>query len=295
MIKLGAVYPQTEFNGDPAALDRFAREVERMGFDHLLIYDHVVGAVHEGRDPPLMGPYSDAHPFHEPLCALSYVAAITSRIDLVTGILILPQRQTVLVAKQATEVDLLSGGRLQLGVGAGWNYVEYDALGQDFHRRGKRMDEQIVFLRRLWSEPPFSFKGEFDRLDRGHILPRPKRQIPILVGGFVEATYRRAAKLADGFIFALELDGGTLDGWKRLQQLLREEGRPVNGFLAHYNVAGHLGRGATADAGVDLVRRWEDAGGTHANIITMDLGYSELDQHLDHLKSVLDRVRAPVS
>ncbi len=293
-MKLGAVYPQTELNGDPAALGRFAREIEQMGFDHLLIYDHVVSAVHEGRDPPLMGPYTEVHSFHEPLTALAYISGITSKIDLVTGILILPQRQTVLVAKQTTEVDLLSGGRLQLGVGAGWNYVEYEALGQDFHTRGKRMDEQIGYLRQLWSKPPFSFEGRFDRLDRGNILPRPKRQIPILVGGFVEATYRRAARLADGFIFALELDGGTLDGWKMLQGLLGEEDRQVDGFLAHYNVAGNLGNGTTVEGGVELARRWKDAGGTHANIITMGLGYRELDEHLAHLKAVLDRVRAPV-
>jgi probable F420-dependent oxidoreductase len=291
VVKIGAVYPQTELN-DPADLGRFAQAVEQIGFDHMLIYDHVVGAVHEGRDPPLMGPYTEAHPFHEPLTALAYIAGITSRIDLVTGILILPQRQTVLVAKQAAEIDLLSGERLQLGVGIGWNYVEYDALGEDFHTRGKRMDEQIPYLRRLWSEPPFSFEGRFDRIDRGHILPRPRRQIPIHCAGFSEPAYRRAARLADGFIFALDLDGGTLDGWTQMQHLLGEEGRAVAGFRAAYNVAGDLGNGTTIDGGVERVHRWEDAGGTHASIITMGLGYRTLDEHLDHLKAVLDRAGA---
>ena len=154
-MKIGATYPQIELGGDPVAIGRIGRAVEELGYDHLVMYDHVVGAVHENRNPPLWehGPYTDKHPFHDPFVAFGYLAAITKRIELVTGVIILPQRQTVLVAKQATDVDLLSGGRLRLGVGSGWNYVEYDALGEDFAVRGPRLTEQIEYLRMLWSQP----------------------------------------------------------------------------------------------------------------------------------------------
>jgi probable F420-dependent oxidoreductase len=292
-MKIGAVYPQIELNGDPAAFDKIARSVEPMGFDYFLMYDHVVGAAKVPRDPPLWerGPYTDQHPFHEPLVAFGYVAAITQRIELVTGVLILPQRQTVLVAKQAAEIDLLSGGRLRLGVGTGWNYVEYDALGQDFKSRGPRLTEQIQFLRQLWSEPLLTFQGQFDRIDRANIIPRPKRKIPIYCGGFSEPAWRRAAKLADGHMFAGEFEN-ALPAWKRLKELLREAGRPVEGFGAEYLLQDYYARGLSADEAVDTARRWQDEGGTHIAIVTMGRGYRTADEHLDHLNNVHTRLRA---
>jgi len=290
-MKIGAVYPQIELGGDPAALDKIGRTVESLGFDHLVMYDHVVGAVHENRDPPLWGPYTDQDPFHDPLVAFGYLAGITKKIDLVTGILILPQRQTVLVAKQATDVDLLSGQRLRLGVGTGWNYVEYDSLGQDFKTRGARMTEQIQYLRQLWQEAPLTFKGEFDRMERANIVPRPKRQIPIYCGGFAEPAYARAAKLADGFIFAGSLDKMTMPGWDRVRQLLKENGRKVDGFGAQWIVQENKGRGLKIDSVIDELKRWQDAGGTHASIVTMGMGFKTVDQHLDHLAEVRQRAR----
>ena len=209
-MKLGTVYPQIELNGDPEAFRRIGLATEALGYDHFLIYDHVLGAVHEGRDPPLFGPYNETTPFHEPMVALGHLAALTERIELVTGIVILPQRQTALVAKQAAELDLFSGGRLTLGVGTGWNYVEYEALGEDFKTRGRKLDEQIPYLRRLWSEAVVSYQGGFDRVDRAGILPRPRRRIPIWCGGFIEAAYRRAARLADGFVFAMGFEDSNL-------------------------------------------------------------------------------------
>jgi probable F420-dependent oxidoreductase len=185
-MKLGVVYPQTELGGDPDAVLRIGLATEELGFSHLLFYDHVVGAVHEDREPPLRGPYTDDDPFHDPFVALGYLAGMTKRIDLVTGVLILPQRQTVLVARQATDVDLLSGGRLRLGVGTGWNHVEFEALGQDFSSRGRRLDEQIEFLRELWTKPLLTRRGEFDTIDRAAINPRPNRVIPVWIGGFAE-------------------------------------------------------------------------------------------------------------
>src|SRR5271154_5397908 len=135
-MDIGVAYPQIELHGDPIAVGQFGRAVEDLGFDHLLAYDHVLGAVHADRTPKLLGPYTERDPFHDPFVMFAYLAGITERIGFATGILVLPQRQTALVARQAADVDLLSAGRLRLGVGIGWNDVEYQALGQDFTTRG---------------------------------------------------------------------------------------------------------------------------------------------------------------
>lgn len=285
-MKVGAVFPQIELSGDPEALGTFGRAVEEMGYEHLTMYDHVVGAIHEGRDPPLTGPYTQNDPFHDPFVAFGYLAGITSRIRFVTGVLILPQRQTVLVAKQATDVDLLSGGRLCLGVGIGWNYVEYDALGQDFATRGARLSEQIPFLRRLWTESGIDWKGRFDSIDRGNIIPRPKRSIPIFCGGGSSAAYKRAAQLADGFIFAGGNVLNAIPDWKLLQKLLIEAGRPLEGFGAQCQIMNDQFRGLEAPATVDAIRRWEDAGGTHASIVSTGKGFTSARQHIDFLEEV---------
>src|SRR3954447_8311199 len=216
-MHIGVVYPQTELRGDPIAVRTIATAVEDLGFDHLLAYDHVVGAVHADRTPPLTGPYTELDPFHDPFMMFAYLAGITERITFATGVLILPQRQTVLVARQAADLDLLSGGRLRLGVGVGWNPVEYEALGEEFSTRGARQEEQIELLRRLFSEPVVDFAGRFDRVDRASLLPKPARPVPIWLGGGT-AAIERAARLADGFMF---FDSGvdrTVDAWKRLRQ-----------------------------------------------------------------------------
>jgi probable F420-dependent oxidoreductase len=292
-MKIGVVYPQVELDGDPAAVGRLARAVEEMGYDHLVLYDHVVGAVHENRNPPLpkYGPYTDKHPFHDPLIAFGYLAGITHRLEFMTGILILPQRQTVLVAKQATDVDLLSGGRLRLGVGIGWNHVEYDALGQSFRTRGSRLTEQIGYLRRLWTEPLLTFEGEFDSIDRGSILPRPKRSIPIYCAGFSEPAYRRAATLADGFVFASDITSVALPGWRRLKQLLNEADRSIDDFGAEYLLQDKRNIGLAVPDALDNLRRWEDAAGTHAAVVTMGRGFRTIEQHIDHLSEIRQRLR----
>ncbi len=288
-MKIGVVYPQIETGGEPDALDTIGLATEALGFDSLLIYDHVVGAVHEGREPKLWGPYTDKHPFHDPFTAFCYLAGITKRIEFITGVLILPQRQTVLVAKQATDLDLVSRQRLTLGVGTGWNYVEYDALGEDFHKRGRKMDEQIPYLRRLWSEPVVSFEGQFDRIDRGNIIPRPKRQIPIFCGGFGEAPWRRAAKMADGFIFAGGLEEFGIPGVKRMRELLAEEGRSEENFGLHLILQSTRGKGLEVQESVDTLNRWRDLGGTHASISTMSRGYTTPEQHVDYVAEVKSR------
>lgn len=287
-MKVGVVYPQIELGGDPQALHRIGVAVEELGFNHLLMYDHVVGAEHADRDPKLWGPYTEKDPFHDPFVAFAYLAALTKRIELVTGILILPQRQTVLVAQQAADLDLLSKERFRMGVGSGWNYVEYDALGQDFSTRGKRLTEQIGFLRHLWTEPLVTFEGTFDRIERGNINPRPARMIPIWVGGFSEPAFRRGGTIGDGFIFAGPLEGngglvgGVLDGWMRVQHHLQENGRAVEGFGADYVMTGTSNMNDT----VDTMRRWQDAGGTHASVVTMGLGLETTEAHLDYIAAL---------
>ena len=202
---------------------------------------------------------------------------------------ILPQRQTVLVAKQATDLDLFSRQRLTLGVGTGWNYVEYDALGEDFHTRGKKMDEQIPYLRRLWGEPLLSFNGRFDKMERGNIVPRPKRQIPIFCGGFGEAPWRRAAKMADGFIFAGGLEEFSLPGIARIREMLAEEGRTEDGFGTHLILQSPKGRGPDVQEALDTFLRWRDEGGTHASISTMSRGYQTAQEHVDFVAEVIQR------
>ncbi len=294
-MRIGAVYPQIELRGDPAALAAVGCAVEALGYEHLTLYDHVAGAVRENRKPPLLGPYSEQDPFHDPFVAFGYLAGITQRIELVTGILILPQRQTLLVARQAADVDLLSGGRLRLGVGLGWNYVEYEALGEDFRRRGERLTEQIPYLRRLWSEPVVTFEGKFDKIDRAALVPRPKHMIPIWCGGMSEPAYRRAATFADGFIFVATVETGTIEqaaeALDRIRGFLREQGRNPEEFGADLLLQSKK-RGEAGEPIADQVRRWRDAGGTHTSIASMGLGLTTADQHVDHFAEVLNALKA---
>lgn len=279
-MKLGIIYPQNGLGGDPAAVREIGLAAEALGFDHLVAYDHVLGAAHD-REPKLGGPYTERDPFHDPFVMFGYLAALTRRIDLVTGILILPQRQTALVARQAADVDLLSGGRLRLGVGIGWNYVEYDALGQSFATRGRRMAEQVPLLRQLWQEPLVSFTGEFDAIDRAALVPRPTRAIPIWMGGFAEVALRRAAAIADGFIFA----DGAADAFAQLTALdrfLDENGRD----RASFGKQCHMLRAKSARDAVDTALRWRDAGGTHATVNSMGLGFGSAAEHADYFKLV---------
>lgn len=228
-MKIGAVFPHQEIGDDPLAIRDWAQAVEGLGYSHILAYDHVVGAVHEGREPMLGGPYTEADAFHELLVLFGYFAACTRRVGLVTGILILPQRQTVLVAKQAAEVDILSGGRLRLGVGTGWNYVEYDSLNESFEDRGRRQEEQVELIRQLWREPVVDYSGEFHRIDRGGLKPLPKRQIPIWLGGFSPVAFRRAARIADGFIFGSGQQQ-NLEGLAVVRAELEKAGRGGSDF-----------------------------------------------------------------
>ncbi len=284
-MKIGIIYPQNELQGDPQAVRRIGLAAEELGYDHIVAYDHVLGATHD-REPKLWGPYTEKDPFHDPFVMFAYLAAITSRIALVTGILILPQRQTVLVARQAADLDLLSGERLRLGVGIGWNYVEYDSLGQDFRTRGKRLGEQVGLLRRLWTEPLVQFEGAFDRIDRAALNPRPRRAVPIWFGGFADEALRRAARLGDGFIFA---DGAVdaFDAVSRLRRFLDEAGRSRDSFGLQCNML----QAKSPQAVVDTASRWRDVGGTDAAVVTMGQGFKTAEQHVDHMKRVAEAIR----
>jgi probable F420-dependent oxidoreductase len=256
--------------------------VEDLGFDHLLAYDHVLGAVRADRTPRLTGPYTEHDPFHDPFVMFAHLAGITERIQFVTGVLILPQRQTSLVARQAADVDLLSGGRLRLGVGIGWNHVEYEALGQNFRTRGARQEEQIELLRRLFTEPLVDFTGRFDRIDRAALVPKPTRSIPIWLGGSSEAAFDRAARVADGFIF---IGGGidhTVETWTQLRDRVRHHGRSVENFGGDHVV---LRQAAAGDVAAEI-DAWREAGGTHVSVGTMGLGFDSVDAHVEYLTSI---------
>lgn len=284
-LKLGVVCPQVELGGDPAALARFAQAAEELGYDHLVLYDHVIGATHEDRDPPLWGPYTEHSPFHDPLVAFGYLAGLTERIELVTGILILPMRPTVLVARQTSDVDLMSGGRLRLGVGAGYNPLEYHAMGADFTTRGKRLDEQIPYLRRLWTEELISYEGRFEQIDRANIVPRPKRRIPIWCGGFAEPAFRRAVEYADGFIFGYGLSDAAMNGWIRVQELLAEAGRSVEEFGAQF-LMHPPERQYGEEQTLEGIRRLQDAGATHASLFTMSRGFTTVEEHIEYMTAI---------
>lgn len=279
-MKLGLVYPQIELGGDPDAVRSIGRGAETLGYDYLLAYDHVVGADHDDREPKLLGPYTDADPFHDPFVLFSYLAGLTENLEFASGVIILPQRQTILVAKQAADLDLLSGGRFRMGVGVGWNHVEYDALGYDFGTRGARADEQIEFIRRLWSEPLIDWTGEFDRIERGNILPRPNRRIPIWVGGFSRPAFRRGATLGDGFMFTGSVER-ALPAMAQVDEIAASNGRDMSEF------GRELLRGRTDVATmIDELRQWRDAGGTHFAVVSMGLGLDSADAHLDFFGQV---------
>lgn len=281
-MRVGVVFPQTELGGDPGAVRAYGQRVEELGFTHLLAYDHVVGAdpaVHTG----WKGPYDVHTTFHEPLVMFGFLAAITQLLELVTGVVILPQRQTALVAKQAAEVDLLSGGRLRLGIGIGWNAVEYEALGEDFGTRGKRSAEQIDLLRRLWTEPSLTFEGAFDTVTGAGLAPLPvQRPIPVWIGAASAPGYRRAGRLADGWFPMME-PGPDLDA--ALAEV--ERGAVAAGRdPASIGMEGRVSWTGDVDAIAEQIAAWAQVGATHLSVNTMRAGLTTVDEHLEVLAAV---------
>lgn len=279
-MRIGVTFPQIEFGNDPVAIRDYAQTIEGLGYTHFLAYDHVLGADASVR-PGWSGSYASENPFHEVFVLLGYLAGLTTSLELVTGVLILPQRQTALVAKQAAEVDVLSGGRLRLGVGVGWNEVEYHGLDKDFSNRGDRSEEQIALLRALWTSPVISFDGRWERIDAAGINPLPVQQpIPIWIGGYVEATLRRVGQLGDGWFPWREPNETMRAAVERIHGYAREAGRDPNaiGLEPQLNV----GRG-TPDEWRAFVAGWRTLGATHLCLSTMGNGFATPQEHLSAL------------
>jgi probable F420-dependent oxidoreductase len=283
-MKIGTTFPQLEIGADPATLAAYAKRIEAAGYEHTLVYDHVLGVDPDWSD--WEGPYTNADRFHEPLTTLSYLAGQTDSLAFVTGILILPQRQTALVAKQTAQVDVLSEGRLRLGVGVGWNPYEYVGLGEDFGERGKRIEEQIEVLRRLWTEDVVEFDGEFHDLREVGINPRPVQQpIPLWMGGRADPVKRRIGRTADGWIPLLQ-PGEALEGHLAdIRKAAADAGRDPDEIGVHGWVAAVPGE---TDDLIERAREWADLGADYLAVNTMDVGLETPEAHIEHGERVAD-------
>jgi len=287
-MNIGVVFPQIEIGEDPAAIRGYAQAVEAMGYTHILVFDHVLGANPE-RPGGWKGPYTYRHVFHEPFVLFGFLAAVTQRVELVTGILILPQRQTALVAKQAAAVDVLSRGRLRLGVGVGWNPVEFEALGENFKNRGKRIEEQITVMRALWARELVTIEGQWHRITDAGINPLPsRRSIPVWMGGESPVVVHRAARMADGWMPHFRPGPEAQAVVDRLHGDIKEAWRDPARF-------GIEGRMALAQVPTEQqakeVAAWRAMRGiTHLCIHTVGMGLKSPDEHV----KVLEQFRKDV-
>jgi len=285
-MKTGIVFPHHEIGTDPGAIRAFATGAESLGADHLLIYDHVLGAE---RDRPggFQGPYDKDVQFHEPFTLLSYLAAVTSSIELVTTVLILPQRQTALVAKQAAELAILSENRFRMGVGTGWNAVEYEALNEDFNSRGRRQAEQVELLRRFWREDAFSFEGEFHKVTLAGINPRPTTPVPIWFGGGAPALLKRCARLGDGWMPLMGPSDAAAAALATLKGEREAAGLSWDGFgIQAQAQAG----GGTPERWHSHFNKWQALGATHMAFATHNAGAGSVDEHLKSFEAYLKAV-----
>jgi probable F420-dependent oxidoreductase len=292
------VLPTCEIGNDPIVIRDYAQTAEELGYSHLLLYDHVMSVEHAQRTPALEGPYVETDAFHEPMVLLSHLAAVTKRIELATGVLVLPQRQTVLVAKQAAELAILSEGRFRLGVGIGWNWVEYGALGVPFAERGKRLESQVEVMRRLWKEPVVEHEDTFHRIERAAIVPRPEQTIPIWFGGTGPASARRAARIGDGFIF-----GTTHESALETAAFLREEREAIGRGDSPFGCEALIGFGLGPGVWLEALDRWRAFGLTHLTVRTMstgtrwnrepDPGFTKPQEHIASLERFIAEMPAP--
>ena len=280
-MKLGVVFPQTEIGEDPDRAAAFATAAESLGYDHIVAYDHVLGASTTNR-PDWAGPYTDKSMFHEPFVLFSYLAGLTKTIELVTGVIILPQRQTILVAKQAATLDVLSKGRLRLGIGTGWNEVEYEALGEDFSNRGLRSEEQIDVLRKLFADDVISYDGKWHKITEAGLNPRPvNRNLPIWLGGMAPKVMDRVARLADGwFPF---YNKNLANQIAEVRSKAEQHGRNPDDI--GIEVISPLGEAGPKQ--LDQLKRLRDMGVSHAAVTTMNVGLKQ-DEHIDAIKRFWD-------
>ena len=280
-MRLGAIFPQKEIGADPAAVRDYAQAAEDLGYDHLLVYDHVLGADasrHEGWKG-----LSHTDMFHEPFVLFGFLGAVTKKIEMATGILILGQRQTALVAKQAAEADVLTGGRVRLGIGIGWNAVEYEALGENFSDRARRFTEQVELMRALWTNDVVNFEGKYHRVAHAGINPLPvQRPIPVWLGGYSDQVLRRTARIGDGLIPQFAPDDAGRDRIARMREHAAEIGRDpksigIDGFV-------YAKDAFNLDDAHKEAQAWADLGATHLSLNTMNLGMKGPDQHIEAIR-----------
>jgi probable F420-dependent oxidoreductase len=281
MMKIGAVFPQTEIGDDPDRIKLFATTAESLGYDHLIVFDHVLGASTRNR-PDWAGPYTDKSMFHEPFVLFGYLAGLTTRIELVTAVIILPQRQTALVAKQAASLAVLAKGRLRLGVGTGWNAVEYEALDANFHNRGARSEEQIDVMRKLWADEVITYDGRWHKINEAGLNPLPPgRHIPVWLGGMAPQVIDRVGRLADGwFPF---FNPNLAEQIARMRAIAHDHGRNPDDIGIEVMVSG------APDKLPDQVKRLADMGVTHVAVATMNQGLSP-DAHTEALQRNIEAV-----
>jgi probable F420-dependent oxidoreductase len=286
-MRIGVNLPGTELGADPSAIRDFVQAIEGLGYDHIQSLDHVLGANAASR-PDWQGPYDHNDLIHEPLVLFGYLAGVTERVELATAIVILPQRQTVLVAKQAAEIDVLSGGRLRLGIGTGWNDVEYEALGENFHERGARSEEQIDVMRALWTQELVTYNGRWHTITDAGLNPLPvQRPIPIWFGGGAEPVLRRIARMGDGWFPQIRPDEEGRAILSRLHAYTREAGRDP----ADIGINGGVSIAARSpDEWIEDAIAWKDMGATHLSVSTRG---GELQFPGDHIDAV-ERFRRAV-
>ena len=288
--KIGAVFPQTEIGNDPDGINQYVTAVESMGYDHILIYDHVLGASIENR-PNWKGAYRLEDSFHEVMVLFGYISAITTKIELATGILVLPQRDTALVAKQAAELDILSNGRLRLGVGIGWNDVEFEALNSEFTNRGARIEEQVSLLRELWTNELVTFKGKWHDLDDVGINPLPPQSpIPIWFGGAANAVMQRIGKMGDGWIYPGYSPFPDIQS-KTMLDSIKNSANQVNRSISQIGIEKILSESEKPKEGwSDAGSLWMEYGATHLSINTMGANLTSINGHLDALESFINEI-----
>jgi probable F420-dependent oxidoreductase len=276
-VQVGVTFPQSEIGTDPEIIRDYAQAAEDLGYEHLLAYDHVLGADPSNREG--WRGYTHKTMFHEPLTLFSFLAAITQRLEFVSGVIVLPQRQTALVAKQAAEVDVLSNGRLRLGVGIGWNAVEYEALGEEFGTRGARIEEQIDVIRLLWTKEVVSYEGRYHRIDEAGINPLPvQRPIPVWMGARADVGLRRTARVADGWFPLGPLDERMREAVKRVRGYVEEAGRDPNsvGIEARLDVSR-----VRPEEWIAQTEAWRSLGATHISVNTMNAGLGSPQEHVE--------------
>ena len=286
-MRLGAIFPQTEIGADPSAVKDFAQAAEDLGYDHILVFDHVLGADQTKRDS-WDRPYNIDDMFHEPFVLFGYLAGITEKIEFTTGVLILGQRQTGLVAKQAAEVDVLTGGRLRLGIGIGWNDVEYEALGQSFSNRGRRSEEQIDLLRMLWTEESVNFEGRYHKVSDAGINPLPiQRPIPIWLGGGEDRVIQRIGKMADGWFPQFQPDSAGQEKIGIMREAAVNAGRDPKAI----GIEGRVSLATDDQSDWEKIgASWDEVGATHFSINTMKAGLKGPDQHIEAIKRFKETV-----